>query len=121
MDASEIVEQVLAALRGEIGEGFGEIAGFAQRQAEMLAKHAKLIADQRIDGVLRDDDEYYRFWLDGLERDTLDLARNIAMLSILTIEKAWNAVAGVLWGAMRTILTAAGLPGPLLPAAPPRI
>ena len=43
------------------------------------------------------------------------------MLTALTIEKAWNAVANVLWGAMRTIMSAAGVPPALLPVVPPHI
>jgi hypothetical protein len=47
------------------------------------------------------------------------MAKSIVMLSALTIEKAWNAVAGVLWGGIRTILSGAGVPAGLLPQTPP--
>jgi hypothetical protein len=47
------------------------------------------------------------------------MVKAIVMLSALTIEKAWNAVAGVLWGAIRTTLSGAGVPANLLPEQPP--
>jgi hypothetical protein len=119
MNASDILEDVLAALRGELADGFSAVSAFAQRQGRMLAVQAELIGRERIDGSLRDDDELFGFFLDGLQRDTLNMARSIAMLTILTIERAWNAIANALWGGIRQLLTAAGIPGGLLPATPP--
>lgn len=72
-----------------------------------------------LSGTLADDDEFYQFFLDDLERNASDMVKHIAMLTALTIEKAWNAVVGILWGGIRTILSGAGVPGNLLPDTPP--
>lgn len=119
MDHQQILTDIVAALKGELGDGYSTIKTFVESQGKLLAKQAEEIAKARINGVLKDDDEFYHFLLDGLEKNTKNLARSIVMLSALTIEKAWNAVAGVLWGAIRTALSGAGVPGNLLPQTPP--
>lgn len=119
MDAAAILDDMLGALRGELSDGFSTIAEFAERQGRMLAKQAEHLARERIDGFLADDDELFEFFLEGMQRDAENMVKSIAMLSILTIEKAWNAVAGALWGGLRTILAGAGLPPALLPETPP--
>jgi len=119
MDHQQILNDIAAALKGELGEGYSTIRGFVESQGKLLAKQAEDIAKSRIDGSLKDDDELYQFFLEGLERNTKNMAKSIVMLSALTIEKAWNAVAGVLWGAMRTMLSGAGVPANLLPQQPP--
>ena len=119
MGASAILDELLGNLQGILSDGFGDIADFAERQGRMLAQQAELIAEQRIDGALRANDALFHFFLDGMRRDATNMARAIAMLTAITIEKAWNAIANALWGGVRTILTAAGVPAALIPATPP--
>ncbi|OAO01613.1 hypothetical protein [Parasphingorhabdus sp.] len=121
MDAADILNDMLGALQGELSDGYSEISEFAERQGRMLAKQAEHLAKERADGFLTDDDELFAFFLEGMQRDTENMARSIAMLTVLTIEKAWNAVANALWGGLRTILAGAGVPGSLLPETPPLI
>jgi hypothetical protein len=121
MNADDILDAVLNGLRTELGAGFGTIKAFAERQGSMLAKRAASIAKSRINGEMAGDDEFFEWAMKDLEDDTANLARSIAMLTVLTIEKAWNAVANALWGGIRTILTAAGVPAPLIPDAPPHV
>lgn len=119
MNAADILDDMVGALRGELSEGYSSISDFAERQGHMLAKQAEHLAKERADGFLSDDDELFAFFLEGMQRDTENMARSIAMLTVLTIEKAWNAVANALWGGMRTILAGAGVPSNLLPETPP--
>lgn len=119
MDYQQIVNDIVAALQGELGDGFSQIESFVASQGKLLAKQAAGIATSRINGSLANDDELYEFFLGNLERNTQNAVTSIVMLSALTIEKAWNAVAGVLWGAMRTFLSGAGVPEGLLPTTPP--
>ncbi|WP_284124630.1 hypothetical protein [Parerythrobacter aestuarii] len=118
MDAADILNDMLVALRGELHDGYGTIAEFAERQGRMLAKQAEHLAKERADGFLTDDDDLFAFFLEGMQRDAENMAKSIAMLSVITVEKAWNAVAGALWGGLRTILAAAGVPAVLLPETP---
>jgi hypothetical protein len=119
MDHQLILNDMVSALKGELGGGYSTIKSFVESQGKLLAKQAESIAKSRLGGSLKDDDEMYEFFLDNLKNNTENMAKSIVMLSALTIEKAWNAVAGVLWGAIRTTLSGAGVPGNLLPQQPP--
>lgn len=119
MDHQQILNDIAGALKGELGDGYSSIKSFVESQGRLLAKQAEDITKSRINGSLANDDELFQFFLEGLERNALNMARSLVMLSALTIEKAWNAVAGVLWGAIRTALSGAGVPGALLPQQPP--
>jgi hypothetical protein len=119
MDHTQILQDMAAALKGELGSGYSTISSFVESQGKLLAKQAEDIAKSRISGSLRDDDDLYHFFLDSLKHNTENMARSVVMLSALTIEKAWNAVANVLWGGIRTILSGAGVPANLLPQTPP--
>ena len=119
MDHDQILGDIIAALKGELGAGYSTIQSFAESQGKLLAKQAEDIARSRISGSLKDDDDLFAFFLEGLRHNAENMAKSIVMLSALTIEKAWNAVAGVLWGGIRSILSGAGVPDNLLPETPP--
>jgi hypothetical protein len=121
MDASTIFTDLRAALKGELGEGYSTISSFIERQGRLLADQAAFIAEQRATGSLRDNDALFEHFLEGLKTNAVNLTHHVAMLTALTIEKTWNAVANVLWGAIRTIMSASGVPAALLPATPPHI
>src|SRR5687768_13014939 len=119
MNHQDILGDLAAALKGELGDGYSAIKGFVESQGKLLAKQAEDIAKSRINGTLANDDELFEFLLEGLARNARNMTKTIVQLSALTIEKAWNAVAGVLWGAIRTTLSGAGVPAGLLPEQPP--
>jgi len=119
MNFEDILSNMVAGLQQEIGAGIASIRGFIDDQGKLLAKQAEMLAKSRATGSLRDDDELFAFFLEGLETNTRNLARVITMHSIITIEKAWNALAHALWGGIRSILQGAGFPDPLLPPDPP--
>jgi len=121
MDASAILTDLQAALKGELGAGYSTISSFVARQGRLLADQAAFIAEQRATGALRDNDALYEHFVAGLKTNAINLTHHVAMLTALTIEKAWNAVANVLWGAMRSIMSASGVPTALLPATPPHV
>jgi hypothetical protein len=119
MNHQDILDDMIAGLKGELGSGFSQIKAFVETQGRLLAKQAEAIARSRADGDLANDDEFFAFMLDNLKSNTANMAQSVAMLTILTIEKAWNAVANALWGGIRQILSAAGVPDDLLPENPP--
>ncbi len=118
MNADAILEAIVNGLKTELGNGFGTIASFVERQGRLLAKQAELIARSRINGELANDDEFFEWLLDRLAKDTENMARSVAVLTALTVERAWNAVANAVWGGLSAILTAAGVPAPFIPARP---
>lgn len=119
MDHQQILDDIIAALKGELGQGFSTIKTFVTNQGTLLAQQAEEIAHLRVHGSLRTNDKLYNFFLEGLKTNAENMAKSIVMLTALTIEKAWNAIAGILWGGIRTILSGAGVPSGLLPATPP--
>lgn len=121
MNADDMLADIISALKLELGTGFKKIAKFVEQQGKLLAKQAELIARSRINGPLANDDEFYQWLLKGLEKDTANMAKGVAVLTALTIERAWNAIANVVWGGLSAILTASGVPAPLIPAKPPKI
>ncbi len=121
MNPDDLFGEIVAALKGELGTGFNKIKKFVETDAKLMAKHTAWIAQSRIEGVLANDDAFYEWHLEGLKRDTVNMAKTVAVLTALTIEQAWNAVANVIWGALSKTLTAAGLPAPLIPSKPPKI
>lgn len=119
MDNQQMLNDIVSALKGELSAGYSTIKSFVESQGRLLAKQAEGIATSRANGSLKNDDEMFHFFLESLENNAKNMVRSIVMLSALTIEKAWNAIAGVLWGGIRTILSGAGVPGALLPQQPP--
>ena len=119
MDHAEMLKDIVAALRGELGAGYLTISNLVETQGRLLAKQAQNIAESRLQGSLRDDDELFEFFLEGLQTNAANLSRSVVMLSALTIEKAWNAIAGILWDGIRTALSGAGVPDNMLPKTPP--
>jgi hypothetical protein len=117
-DPGAIGNQIISAVNTAINGDIRTIASFAERQAAQLAKQAAWIAESTINGSFTDDDDR-QFFIDNLKDLTENFARTVAGLTILTLEKAWNAVVGVLWGAINGALTASGIPIRLpVPAAP---
>lgn len=116
---SDILSDLVNALKDELGQGYSTISNIVETQGKLLAKQAKQIATSRATGSLKDDDELYHFYLESLKDNTIAVAKAVVMVTALTIEKAWNAIAGALWGGIRSILTGAGVPANLLPETPP--
>ncbi|WP_342249288.1 hypothetical protein [Sphingomonas sp. OTU376] len=119
MNSQDILGNMVAALKGELGQGYSVISNFVQSQGNLLARQAENIATSRATGSLKNDDELFAFFLQGLQQNAENAAKSVVMLSALTIEQAWNAIAGALWGGVRAILTGAGFPANRLPETPP--
>lgn len=73
--------------------------GFSERQLKAIAKQAAWIAEATVKGEL--DDEMRDFFLDSLEDMARNFAHTLRGLLIVTVEKVWNAVVGVLWSAIQ--------------------
>lgn len=113
-DIDQTVTDVVNALKGNLEQGWDTISSFATQQAKLLATQAQMIAQSRLDGSLRGDDALFQSFLDGLKATAENFVRTLTALTVLTIEKAWNAVVGVIWGALAKALSAV-LPLPVMP------
>ena len=69
-----------------------------------MADQAAAIAQARITGSLKDDDDTFDFFTNQLKDLATNFARSVATLTLLIIEQAWNAVVKVVWGAINGAL-----------------
>jgi uncharacterized protein YecA (UPF0149 family) len=118
LDVPALVEDIINALKHNVGANWQAISQFAQSQTTLLAKQGKLIAESRATGALHDDDELFYFFVDQLAENTKNFTRSMAALTAITLESAWNTVVTKLWNAINTIITHAGLPGLIIPPLP---
>lgn len=83
------------------------IASFADAQLERLAKHAVLLKKAALAGAFEDvaDAEHFA---DELVVMTRDFVLALGGLALVTIEKIWNAVVKIVWGAINTAMGALG-------------
>jgi hypothetical protein len=114
-DTGKLVNDIISALKGSVGDGWSAISGFAEKQAKMLANQAAMIAQARISGSLKDDDDMFEFFTNQLKDHATNFARSVATLTLLTIEQAWNAVVKVIWGAINGALASVKIAGIPLP------
>lgn len=110
LDIQGIIDALISALKGAAGTGWTTISSFVTKQSALLADQAETIAQGRLTGSLKDDDELFHFFVDELADSAKELAHYVAAMTVLTIEKAWNAVVGVLWGELQKALGALPLP-----------
>jgi hypothetical protein len=95
IDVNQLIADIKNAASTIIGKDVTMVEGFSQTQATAMATQAAWIASGTLSGQLTPDLRDY--FLKNLE----DLAKNFANvlkgLLVITIEKVWNAVVGVLW------------------------
>lgn len=117
-DIEETVGAMADALKEELLDGWSTVSSFVQMQSKQLATQAQMIATSRAAGSLRTDDDLFEFFIEQLKDKTENFARTVAALTVLTLEKAWNAAVGVLWGAIDKVLAGVGLAPLNLPGVP---
>ena len=105
IDVDQLVEDIKTVASQIINQDVTALRGFSERQVKALALQADLIAAGVISGDI--DEDLRDFFLDSLEDMAMNFAKTLRGLLMVTIEKVWNAVVGVLWGAIEN---ATGIP-----------
>jgi hypothetical protein len=98
IDINQLVADMKDAASQVISQDVSVLRGFSERQLKALAKQAELIAKGIVSKDI--DDDLRDFFLDSLEDMALNFAKTLRGLLMVTIEKVWNAIVGVLWGAI---------------------
>lgn len=114
-DIETTAAALVQAIKGASRSGWKKVSTLVTTQSRMMALQAAFITESTISGPLRDEPELRQLFIDQLADSVRGLARDVAAMTILTLEKAWNAAVAVLWGAMNKALGAAGLGGILVP------
>lgn len=96
------IEQLITDMKGAVSQVINQdvtvLRGFSERQLKALAKQGELIAAGVVSGDI--DEDLRDFFLDSLEDMALNFAKTLRGLLMVTIEKVWNAIIGVLWKAI---------------------
>ena len=98
IDINQLMVDMSEAASQVINQDVSVLRGFSERQLKALAKQAELIAKGVLSGDI--DDDLRDFFLDSLEDMALNFAKTLRGLLMVTIEKVWNALVGVLLGAV---------------------
>jgi len=120
LHVDELASELVDTLRGKALDGWDRISSFVTKQSKAIATQAAWITESRISGVLKSDDELFDFFVSQLKDSIESMAHAVAVLTVLTIEETWNAVVGIVWGAINTALTGAGLGFLRIPPVPPQ-
>ena len=109
LDVNQLIGDIENAASQIINQDVTVLRGFSERQVKALAKHADLIAAGIISGDI--DEDLRDFFLDSLEDMALNFVKTLRGLLMVTIEKIWNAIVGVIWVAIGSA-TGIGLTAP---------
>ncbi|WP_444931716.1 hypothetical protein ACJJIF_08110 [Microbulbifer sp. SSSA002] len=105
IDVNQLIIDIKGAASAVINSDITELRGFSERQLSALALQTKMIAKAILSGEISD--ELKDYFLDSLEDMTKNFANTLRGLLVVTIEKIWNAIIGVIWG---TIEACTGIP-----------
>lgn len=111
IDLGKLVTDMKNAASGVLKADVSTFRGFSERQLEAIAQQAEFVAAGIATGQITKETE--QFFLDGLEDMTLSFVKTLRGLLMVTIEKVWNAIIGVLWEAISKAANIA-LPVPVL-------
>jgi hypothetical protein len=96
INIEELMTEIKSVASGVINQDIAVLRGFSERQLKALAKQTELIASSMLSGDIAED--LQDFFLDSLEDMALNFVKTLRGLVLVTIEKVWNAIVGVLWG-----------------------
>ena len=103
-DVQQLVVDMQNAATQTLNADVSTFRGFSSRQVTAIAKQTEFVAAGIVSGQITD--ETKDFFLDSIEDMVLSFAKTLRGLILVTIEKVWNAVVGVIW---KAISTATGL------------
>lgn len=111
INVEALVADMKAAASGVLKQDVTALRGFSERQLKAIAQQAKLVATGIATKQITK--ETREFFLDSLEDMALNFAKTLRGLLMVTIEKVWNAVVGIIWNAISKV-TGLALPKPVL-------
>ena len=109
IDINQMVADIKDAASQVINKDVTTLRGFSERQVKAIAQQAAFVEAGILNGGITD--ETRDFFLDSLEDMALNFVKTLRGLLMVTIEKVWNAVVGVIWKAIETA-TGVALPVP---------
>lgn len=113
IDVNQLLANMKTAANTVLQQDLATITGYSERQLQAIAQQGAWIGNGSLTGELTSD--LRDFFLGNLKDLVTNFLETLEGLALITIEKLWNAVVGVLWGAIDQAINAA-LPIPVFPA-----
>lgn len=98
IDINELIKDMKLAASDVLNKDVTTLRGFSERQVKAIAQQTVLVAQGIASGQITE--ETRDFFLDSLEDMSRNFANTLRGLMMVTIEKVWNAVVGVIWKAI---------------------
>ncbi|HLZ66296.1 MAG TPA: hypothetical protein VKQ29_08700 [Aliidongia sp.] len=98
IDPKALISDIQTAATNVIGTDVSALGGFSQQQLTAIAQQSIFVAGGIADGSITDDTR--DFFLDSLKEMVRSFANTLAGLVAVTVEQVWNAIVGVIWGAI---------------------
>jgi hypothetical protein len=95
IDISQLVSDLKTAASSILNADVSTFRGFSERQLKAIAQQAAFVATGIATKQISKETE--QFFLDSLEDMALSFVKTLRGLLMVTIEKVWNAIVGVLW------------------------
>lgn len=109
IDVSVLISDMKDAVTQVLDKDVTTLRGFSERQIKAIAQQAELVSIGIASGGITE--ETQDFFLDSIEDMALNFAKTLRGLLMVTIEKVWNAIVGVIW---KAIEAAAGISLPVV-------
>lgn len=100
INITQLGEDIKSAVSQVLNKDITTLRGFSERQVKAIAQQAAFVEAGILDGGITD--ETRDFFLDSLEDMALNFVKTLRGLMMVTIEKVWNAVIGVIWKAIES-------------------
>lgn len=101
IDISELANNMKNAASRVLHKDVSTLRGFSDRQIKAIAQQTELVVMGIASGQITE--ETREFFLDSLEDMVLNFAKTLRGLLMVTIEKVWNAVVGVIWKSIEAV------------------
>lgn len=113
IDVNQLLANMKTAANAVLQQDIANIAGYSERQLQAIAMQGAWIANSSATGELSAD--LRDFFLNNLKDLVTNFTNTLAGLVIVTVEKVWNAVVGVLWNTINQVISTV-LPLPVFSA-----
>lgn len=100
INVAQLGEDIKNAASQVLNKDVTTLRGFSERQIKAIAQQAALVEAGILSGGITD--ETRDFFLDSLEDMALNFVKTLRGLMMVTIEKVWNAIIGVIWKAIES-------------------
>jgi len=98
IDPTQILGDMLGAANASLNADLTTMGGYAEAKAQAIANQASMIGTYYASGQITEVEAQH--FLDGLQDMVTSFVNTVEGLALIDVEKAWNAMIGVLWDAI---------------------